>query len=155
MHGSGGSWLDPYGLTSPSTRGTPVTKTIRLGDVPRTHLFSIACFQSHCSIICLTKMKLSLGFPCGPVVKVLHLHCMGHQFNQATKIPCAVLCGQKKKKRRDITSCCCCLVDKLCPAVCKAMDHSPPGSSLHGISQAKILKWVAISFSRGSSQPRD
>ena len=35
------------------------------------------------------------------------------------------------------------------------MDCNPPGSSIHGISQAKILEWVAISFSRGSSQPRD
>ena len=32
---------------------------------------------------------------------------------------------------------------------------SPPGSSVHGISQAKIMEWVAISFSKGSSQPRD
>ena len=35
------------------------------------------------------------------------------------------------------------------------MDSSPPGSSVHGISQARILEWVAISFSRGSSWPRD
>ena len=35
------------------------------------------------------------------------------------------------------------------------MDCNPPGSSVHGISQARILKWVATSFSRGSSQPRD
>ena len=35
------------------------------------------------------------------------------------------------------------------------MDYSLPGSSLHGILQARVLKWVAISFSRGSSQPRD
>ena len=34
----------------------------------------------------------------------------------------------------------------------KSMDCSPPGSSVHGISQARILEWVAISFSRGSSQ---
>ena len=33
--------------------------------------------------------------------------------------------------------------------------NSPPGSSVHGVLQARILKWVAISFSRGSSQPRD
>ena len=38
---------------------------------------------------------------------------------------------------------------------CDAMDCSLPGSSLHGISQARILDWVAISFSRGSPQPRD
>ena len=35
------------------------------------------------------------------------------------------------------------------------MDCSPPGSSVHGILQARILEWVAISFSRGSSSPRD
>ena len=35
------------------------------------------------------------------------------------------------------------------------MDCSPPGSSVHGISQARILEWVAIPFSGGSSQPRD
>ena len=35
------------------------------------------------------------------------------------------------------------------------MDCSPPGSSVHGIFQARILEWVAISSSRGSSPPRD
>ena len=38
---------------------------------------------------------------------------------------------------------------------CDPMDCSPPGFSVHGILQAGILKWVAIPFSRGSSQPRD
>ena len=47
------------------------------------------------------------------------------------------------------------LVAKLCPTLCKPMDCNPPGSSAHGISRARILEWVAISFSRGSSQPRD
>ena len=36
-----------------------------------------------------------------------------------------------------------------------SMDCSPPGSSVHGVLQARILEWVAISFSRESSQPRD
>ena len=39
--------------------------------------------------------------------------------------------------------------------LCDPMDCSPPGSSVHGILQARILEWVAISFSRGSSRPRD
>ena len=39
--------------------------------------------------------------------------------------------------------------------LCHPMDCSPPGSSAHGILQARILEWVAISSSRGSSQPRD
>ena len=42
-----------------------------------------------------------------------------------------------------------------CPTVCDPVDYSPPGSSVHGILQARILKWVAISFLRGSSPPRD
>ena len=42
-----------------------------------------------------------------------------------------------------------------CPTLCKPMDSSPPGSSVHGIFQARILEWVAISFSRRSFQPRD
>ena len=51
--------------------------------------------------------------------------------------------------------CYCCLVAKSCPTICDPMDCSPPGSSVYGISQARILEWVAISFSRGYSQPRD
>ena len=47
------------------------------------------------------------------------------------------------------------LVTELCPTLCNPMDCSPPGSSVHGILQARILEWVAISFSRGSSQPRN
>ena len=38
-----------------------------------------------------------------------------------------------------------------CPPLCDPVDWSPSGSSLHGILQARILEWVAISFSRGSS----
>ena len=51
--------------------------------------------------------------------------------------------------------CCCCLVTKMCSTLCNPMDCSLPGSSVYGISQASILEWVAISFFRGSSQPRD
>ena len=46
-------------------------------------------------------------------------------------------------------------VTQSCPTLCDAMDLSLPGFSVNGIFQARILEWVAISFSRGSSQPRD
>ena len=46
-------------------------------------------------------------------------------------------------------------VAQLCPTLCDPVDYSLPGSSIHGILQARILEWVAISFSRGSSRPRD
>ena len=48
----------------------------------------------------------------------------------------------------------CCLVAKSCPTLCDPMECSPPGSSVHGISQARIWEWVATSCSKGSSQPR-
>ena len=47
------------------------------------------------------------------------------------------------------------LVAQSCPTLCGPMDCSPPGSSVHGILQARKLEWVAISSSRGDSQPRD
>ena len=48
-----------------------------------------------------------------------------------------------------------CLVAQSSPTFCILLDRSPPGSSVHGIFQARILEWVAISSSRGSSPPRD
>ena len=47
------------------------------------------------------------------------------------------------------------LVTQSCPALCDPMDYSPPGSSDHGILQARLLEWVVLPFSRGSSPPRD
>ena len=46
-------------------------------------------------------------------------------------------------------------VTQSCLTLCDPMDCSLPGSSVRGIFQARVLEWVAISFSRGSSQPRD
>ena len=45
--------------------------------------------------------------------------------------------------------CCCCLVAKLCPTLCDPVDYSTPGCSVHRLLQARILEWVAISFSGG------
>ena len=46
-------------------------------------------------------------------------------------------------------------VAQLCPTLCDPMDYSLSGSSVHGIFQARVLVWIAISFSRGSSRPRN
>ena len=53
---------------------------------------------------------------------------------------------------------CVCVCAKLLqswPTWCNPMDHSPPGCSVHGILQEKVLEWIAMPFSRGSSWPRD
>ena len=46
-------------------------------------------------------------------------------------------------------------VAQSCPSLCDPMDSSLSGSSIHEIFQARVLEWIAISFSRGSSRPRD
>ena len=51
--------------------------------------------------------------------------------------------------------CRCVLVARSCLTLCHPVGCSPPGSSVHGILQAMVLEWVAISFSRGTSQSRN
>ena len=52
-------------------------------------------------------------------------------------------------------TCMCAQLLQSCPALCNPMDCSPPSSSVHGILQARILEWVLMPSSRGSSYPRD
>ena len=61
-------------------------------------------------------------------------------------IPTHTVCEQQSQG--------CLLVAQLCSTLCNPTDGSPPGSSVHGASQARILEWGAISFSRGSFQAR-
>ena len=68
--------------------------------------------------------------------------------------PAALSCNQgesgpglKVKSEREVA--------QACPTLCYPVDRSLPGSSIHGILQARVLEWVAIFFSRRSSQPRD
>ena len=63
------------------------------------------------------------------------------------------VCSQAKTAR--INSWVKVLVAQLCPTLCDLMDCGLPGSSVHGILQARILRWVVIPFSRGSSRPGD
>ena len=68
---------------------------------------------------------------------------------------------KKTKKRKFIqhsfiTHCCCCLITSVVSAFVQPYGmYSPPGSSLHGILQARVQEWVAYPFSRGSSRPRN
>ena len=55
----------------------------------------------------------------------------------------------------DMNACVCAKSLQSCPTLCDPMDCSLPDSSVHEISLARIQEWVAISFSRGCSQPRD
>ena len=64
--------------------------------------------------------------------------------------------GTASNGQRPVLVCACvCSVAQLCVTLCGLMDCSPRGSSVHGILQARILEWVAISSSRETSWPRD
>ena len=54
-----------------------------------------------------------------------------------------------------MSQCVCAQPLQLCPTLCNSMDSSPSGSSVQGILQARILEWVAVSSSKGTSLPRD
>ena len=69
--------------------------------------------------------------------------CLGHQ-GSSTQSVCVCVCV-----------CVCAWVVQSCPTLCDLMNYSPPGFSVHGILQARILEWIATPFSRGSSRPRD
>ena len=75
---------------------------------------------------------------------------------------CKTLKGQKRMWCGNLESAfspelrgCHCLVAELCPTLCDPMGCSPRGSSVNEVSQARLLVWVAVFFSKGSSQPRD
>ena len=71
-------------------------------------------------------------------------HRVGHDWSD---LAAAVSHGMNVKVKVSIT--------QSSPTLCDSMDCTPPGSSLRGILQARILEWIAIPFSRRSSQPRD
>ena len=80
-----------------------------------------------------------------PTLTIIHDICQSNHYAVHFKL-----------KKHHISICYCyCWVIESCQTLWDPMDCSPPGSSVHGIFQARALEWVAISFSRGSSQPRD
>ena len=66
---------------------------------------------------------------------------------QAEETSMSKMLGDVEGKRSEVA--------QSCPTLFDPMDCSLPGSSVHGIFQAIVLEWIAISVSRGSSQPRD
>ena len=74
-----------------------------------------------------------------------------------TKFVCSNrrICGEEGMRVYVCVCVCVCAHTQWCPTLCDPMDCSLPGSSVYGILQARILEWVAIPFSRGSSHPRD
>ena len=63
--------------------------------------------------------------------------------------------GQSRGCKNHVKEGCKVYATQSCPTLCDSTDCSPPGSSVHGILQARILEWVAMPSSSGSSQPRN
>ena len=91
------------------------------------------------------KKKSFWDFPGGPVAKTPGSQCRGPKL--LSHMPQLEIPYATTK-----TQCVRVLVAQLCLTLCDPMDCSPPGSSVHGISQARILEWVAISFSKDPVQ---
>ena len=68
---------------------------------------------------------------------------------------CQLYINKARRKNNKVKISMCVLITQSCPNLCDPMDCNPPGSSVYEILQARVLEWVAISFSRGSSRPRD
>ena len=105
-------------------------------------------------------------FPDSPVVRTPHSLCRGLGFNLWSgnwNPTSSAWCGQKKKKlvrmqgKVTLKWCLLCCAKSLqsCLTLCDPMDSSLPGSSVYGILQGRILEWVAMPSSRGSSWPRN
>ena len=80
-------------------------------------------------------------------------HIMGRKFSTGRQHPVETKGADRPSSFCPILACC--LVPQLYPTLCEPIDCSPPGFTLHGILQARILERVAIFFSRGSSQSGD
>ena len=92
-----------------------------------------------------TQCKVILRYDYSPgICKLTHNEILPHAYQNDHHQMCVCVCV-----------CVCVKPLQSCLTLCDPMDCCLPGSSVHGILQARILEWDAIPFSKGSSQPRD
>ena len=97
-------------------------------------IIKLALYESTCIYVCVCILYIRYAYP----PTSIHMHTLTNAYIFRIK-------GNKS----------CVLCAQSCPTLCDPMDCSLPGSSVHGIFQARILEWVAISCFRGSSRFRD
>ena len=109
--------------------------------LPRSKCLLISWLQSPSAVTLETKKnKVSHCFHCSPIYLL---------WSDGSR------CQLAKIQNRAQVSVCVCSTAQSCPTLCNPIDYSLPGSSVFGVFQARILEWVVISSSRGSSRPRD
>ena len=119
-------------LSYDSSNPGPLHSFPFLWQIPPSSLYSSTLYSFSSSLLC--------HFSRRPSLSLASLNQSGSSQNLET-----MMCGC-------VCVCVCVCVGQLCLTLCDPMDHSLTGSSFHGILQARILEWVAIPFSRGSSQ---
>ena len=87
------------------------------------------------------------SWPIVSIIKFNHVLENNSIFSYKTNPECKIILY--------ISNVCVCVLTQSCLPLCNPMDYSPPGSSVQGILQARILEWVATPFSKGSSQLKD
>ena len=102
-----------------------------------------------------TQLAFASPYLCSPLHALLSGATNDAHFSPAQMFCFALLWDLRISHGVCVFMCVCVLVAQSCPTLWDPMDYSLPGSPVHGILQARILEWVAISCSRGSSQPRD
>ena len=107
---------------------------------------SFACLHSFTKYVSICKQHFVQIYVYFMYIYYIYLSLMACR-GPRSRMPMA-FCNNMNKKVKV-------LVAQTCLTLFYPLDHSLPGSSVHGILQARILEWVAISFSRGSSWPRD
>ena len=121
---------------------------------------SLSCvelFVTQWTVSC--QAPLSMGFPRQESWNGLSFPSPGDLPNTGIEPTSPALAGgfftTEPPGKPSATIVCVCEVTQSCLTLCNPMDNSLPGSAIHGIFQARILEWAAISFSRGSSRLRD
>ena len=90
-------------------------------------------------------------FPFQTLVNIAFLSTV-HKYHRSRNQGSPFIPRSQESSRKFMVSAC---VTQSCLTLCKPVDCSPPGSSVHGILQTRILQWIAMLSSRGSSQSRD
>ena len=102
-----------------------------------------------------TQLAFSSPYLCSPLHALLSGASNDAHFSPAQMFCFDLLWDLRISHGVCVFMCVCVLVAQSCPTLWDPMDYSLPGSPVHGILQARILDWVAMPFSRGSSWPRD
>ena len=133
---------------------TPILKFRCVGFIKCS--FVCACWIFHLQVFLQFHVGAESLWP-SPVKRLLLADREGRSPRAPTDKPivmCSLAVGYTAAGGYTMCCVCVCSVTQLCLTLCDPMECSPRGSSVYGISQARILEWVAISYSRESSQSR-